>query len=70
MQHVMKQYILLLEDLLELFKKNSMYMTSISKNVYIDKLHDIVNKYNNSYHSTIKLKLTDVKSNTYINSTK
>ena len=45
-------------------------MTSISKNVYIDKLHDIVNKYNNSYHSTIKLKLTDVKSNTYINSTK
>ena len=66
----MKQHILLLEDLLELFKKNSMYMTSISKNVYIDKLHDIVNKYNNSYHSTIKLKLTDVKSNTYINSTK
>ena len=70
MQHVMKQNILLLEDLLELLKKNSMYMTSISKNVYIDKLHDIVNKYNNSYHSTIKLKLTDVKSNTYINSTK
>ena len=70
MQHVMKQNILLLEDLLELFKKNSMYMTSISKNVYIDKLHDIVNKYNNTYHSTIKLKLTDVKSNTYINSTK
>ena len=70
MQHVMKQNILLLEDLLELFKKNSVYMTSISKNVYIDKLHDIVNKYNNSYHSTIKLKLTDVKSNTYINSTK
>ena len=66
----MKQHILVLEDLLELFKKNSMYMTSISKNVYIDKLHDIVNKYNNSYHSTIKLKLTDVKSNTYINSTK
>ena len=66
----MKQNILLLEDLLELLKKNSMYMTSISKNVYIDKLHDIVNKYNNTYHSTIKLKLTDVKSNTYINSTK
>ena len=70
MQHVMKQNMLLLEDLLELFKKNSVYMTSISKNVYIDKLHDIVNKYNNSYHSTIKLKLTDVKSNTYINSTR
>ena len=33
------------------------YMTSISKNVYIDKLDDIVNKYNNAYHSTIKMKL-------------
>ena len=33
------------------------YMTLISKNVYIDKLDDIVNKYNNAYHSTIKMKL-------------
>ena len=41
------------------------YMTSISKNVYIDKLDDIVNKYNNTYHSTIKMKPVDVKSNTY-----
>ena len=40
------------------------YMTSISKNVYIDKLDDIVNKYNNTYHSTIKMKPVDVKSNT------
>ena len=32
------------------------YMTSISKNVYIDKLTDIVNKYNNTYYSTIKTK--------------
>ena len=40
------------------------YMTSISKNVYIDKLDDIVNKYNNAYHSTIKMKPVDVKSNT------
>ena len=31
------------------------YMTSISKNVYNDKLDDTVNKYNNTYHSTIKL---------------
>ena len=37
------------------------YMTSISKNVYIDKLDDIVNKYNNTYHSTIKMKPVDVK---------
>ena len=46
------------------------YMTSISKNVYIDKLDDIVNKYNNTYHSTVKMKLVDVKANTYINSSK
>ena len=38
------------------------------KNVYIDKLDDIVNKYNNIYHSTIKTKPVDVKSNTYIDS--
>ena len=43
-------------------------MTSISKNVYTDKLNDIVNKYNNIYHSTIKMKPVDVKSNTYIDS--
>ena len=30
------------------------YMTSISKNVYIDKLSGIVNEYNNTYHKTIK----------------
>ena len=45
-------------------------MTSVSKNVYIDKLDDIVNKYNNTYHSTIKMKSVDVKSNTYIDSSK
>ena len=45
-------------------------MTSISKNVYIDKFDDIVNKYNNIYHSTTKMKAADVKSNTYINSGK
>ena len=44
------------------------YMTSVLKNVCIDKLDDIVNKCNNTYHSTIKMKLVDVTSNTYINS--
>ena len=44
-------------------------MTSISKNVYIDKLDDIVNEYNNTYHRTIKMKLVDAKDNTYIDST-
>ena len=38
-------------------------MTSISKNVYNDKLDDIVNKHNNTYHRTIKMKPVDVKSN-------
>ena len=42
------------------------YMTSISKNVYIDELGDIVNEYNNTYHRTIKIKPDDVKGNTYI----
>ena len=46
------------------------YMTSISKNVYIDTLDDIVNKYNNTYHCTIKMKPVDVKSSTYIDSRK
>ena len=36
------------------------YMTSVSKIMYIDKLDDIVNKYNNTYHSTIKMKHVDV----------
>ena len=45
-------------------------MTSISKNVYIDKLDDIVNKSNNTYHSTIKMKPVDVKSSTYFDSSK
>ena len=42
------------------------YMTSISKNVYIDKLDDIVKKYNNTYHTSIKMKPIDVKDNTCI----
>ena len=45
-------------------------MTSISKNVYINKLDHIVNKYNNTYQSTIKMKPVDVKSSTYIDSSK
>ena len=36
------------------------YMTSVSKTVYIDDLDDIVNKYNNTYHRTIKMKPVDV----------
>ena len=50
--------------------KTYKYMTSISKNVYIDKLDDIVNEYNNTYHTAIKMKPVDVKDNTYINTDK
>ena len=41
-------------------------MTSVSKNVYIDNWTDIVNKYNNTYHSRTKMKPVHVKSNMYI----
>ena len=52
--------------------KNKMYkyMTSMSKNVYIDKLDEIVNKYNNTYHRTIKMKPVDVNPSMYIDSDK
>ena len=45
------------------------YITSVSKNVYIDKLDDVVNEQNNTYHRTLKMKPADVKDNTYIDST-
>ena len=41
-------------------------MIAVSKNVYIDKSNDIVNKYNNTYHRTTKMKPVDVKDNTYL----
>ena len=41
-------------------------MTSVSQNVYTDKLDDIVDEYNNTYHRTIKMKSVDIKDNTYI----
>ena len=47
--------------------KNKIYkhMAAVSKNVYFDVLDDIVDKYNNTYHNTIKMKSIDVKSNSY-----
>ena len=59
---VAERFIITLKN--EIYK----YMTSVSGNVYIDKLDDTVNKYNNKYHSKIKMKPADVKSNTYIDS--
>ena len=42
------------------------YMTSVSKDLYMDKLDDVVGEYNNTYHRTIKIKPVDVKDNTSI----
>ena len=61
----------LLKDPLGPYKiKFILYITSISKNVFIDKLDDRVNKYKYTYHSTIKMKSIDIKQNTYIQSSK
>ena len=46
------------------------HMTAISKNVYFDVLDDIVNKYNNTVHRTIKMKPADDKDDTYVDSKK
>ena len=46
------------------------YMTSLSINVYIDKLGDMVNEYNNTYHRISKMKPIDVKDNKYIDFSK
>ena len=46
--------------------KTYKYITSISKNVYVDKLDDIVNTYNITYHRTIKMKPVHINLSTYI----
>ena len=56
---------LLLKDARTLKNKIYKYMTSISKNVYIDQLDDIVDEYNITYHRTMKMKPFDVKNDTY-----
>ena len=42
------------------------HVTTISKNVYIDVLNDIVNKCNNTVHRTIKMKTIDVTGDSYV----
>ena len=54
------------ERFIKTLKKIYKHMTSISKNVYINKLDDIVDEYNHTYHRTIKMKLVDVTDDTYI----
>ena len=67
----MKENLLLLKRFTRTLKnKIDKYVTSVSKNVCIDKLDDIVKKYNNTYHSTIKMKPVNLKSSTNIDSSK
>ena len=42
-------------------------MSSISINVYMNRVDNIINKYNHTYHDTIKMKPVDINSSTYIN---
>ena len=58
--------LLLLKNVLEPWNNIYKYLTTISKNVYIDKLDDIVNKYSNTYHRTINMEPVYVKSSKYI----
>ena len=55
MQYITKEYMLLLKSI-------STWL-QYQKNIYIDKLDDIVNEYNNTYHRNIKMKPVDVKDN-------
>ena len=49
----------------KLKNKISGHMPAVSKNVYFDVLDDIVNKYNNTVHRTIKMKPVDVAADSY-----
>ena len=46
-----------------IIKENQLLLkeSSISENMYVYKLYDIVKEYNNTYHKTIKMKPIDVK---------
>ena len=56
------------ERFLRPLKKNIyQHITALSKYVFIDKLDDIINEYNKTYHGTIKVKRNEVKDNKYVN---
>ena len=57
---------LVAEIFIRTLKNRIQYMTSISKKLYIDKLNKIVNKYNNTYYRTIRIKRVHVNPNIYI----
>ena len=59
------------ERIIRILKNNiHKYMASVSKHAHIDKLYNIANGYNNKHQSTIKMKPVDIKSSTYIDSSK
>ena len=62
----MKENLLLLKDSLEPQRTKLLLHDFSIKNVYVEKLDGIVNKYNKTCHSAIKMKPVDVKSSTYI----
>ena len=64
--HIKETFIVVERFIRTLKNKIYKYMTSISKTLYVDKLVDIVNKYENSYLSKIEIKSIDVKSRIYI----
>ena len=61
----MEENLLRLKALLEHWGTIYIYLTSILKNVYIHKLDNTANEYNNSYDNKIKMRLVDVKSSRY-----
>ena len=64
--HNKKKSVLVERFIRTLKNKIYKYMTSTSKNVYIDKLDDIVSKYRNTYHRTIKMNPIDINPSMYI----
>ena len=66
-QHIIKENLLLLKDLVELKSKIYIHVTAVSKNVYfVFVLNDTVDEYNNTFQITIKMKPADVKSDAYL----
>ena len=65
-QHIIKDKSVATERIIRILRnKINKYVTSNSKNIYLGKLDVIVNEKNKIYHSTIKIKLADVKSSIY-----
>ena len=58
--HYERKYVVAGRYIRTLKNKIYQYLSSVSKNVYVNKLDDIVNKCDNAYHSTIKMKPADV----------